>query len=47
MVEGEAGFEETEGRSFEELQVALKTALGVITFGDVKNWFKHDGYASI
>ena len=34
-------------RSFEELQVALKTALDAITLSDIKNWFKHDGYASI
>jgi len=34
-------------RSWEELQVALKTALAAIAFGDIKNWFKHDGYASI
>jgi transposase len=31
-------------RSFEELQVALKTALDTITLGDIANWFKHDGY---
>jgi transposase len=34
-------------RSFEELQAALKTALNTITLYDIKNWFKHDGYASI
>ena len=34
-------------RSFEELQKALKTALAAITLGDIKNWFKHDGYASM
>ena len=34
-------------RSWGELHVALKVALGAIAFGDVKNWFKHDGYASI
>jgi transposase len=34
-------------RSWEDLQKALKTALGAVTLGDIKNWFKHDGYASI
>ena len=38
---------EVEGRSFEELWAALKTALGEIALSDIKNWFKHDGYASI
>jgi len=31
-------------RTFEDLQVALKTALATITLSDIKNWFKHDGY---
>jgi transposase len=31
-------------RSFEELQAALKVALGAITICDIKNWFKHNGY---
>jgi len=31
-------------RTFEELQFALKMALDAITLGDIKNWFKHDGY---
>ncbi|MCL1970149.1 MAG: transposase [Candidatus Bathyarchaeota archaeon] len=31
-------------RSFEELQMALKTALGAITPCDIANWFKHTGY---
>jgi len=31
-------------RTFEELQFALKMALAAITLGDIKNWFKHDGY---
>jgi len=31
-------------RTFEDLQVALKTALATITLNDIKNWFKHDGY---
>jgi hypothetical protein len=31
-------------RSWDELQKALKVALGAITLGDIKNWFKHDGY---
>ena len=31
-------------RTFEELQMALKVALDAITLGDIKNWFKHDGY---
>jgi hypothetical protein len=34
-------------RSWEDLQVALKTALGAITLGDIKNWFKHDGYKTM
>jgi transposase len=34
-------------RTYEELQKALKSALAAITLGDIKNWFKHDGYASI
>jgi predicted GNAT family acetyltransferase len=34
-------------RTHEELQTALKTALAAITLTDIKNWFKHDGYASI
>jgi hypothetical protein len=34
-------------RTFEELQVALKTALAAITLVDVKNWFKHDGYKTM
>jgi transposase len=34
-------------RSWEDLQKALKTAVGAITLGDIKNWFKHNGYASI
>jgi len=34
-------------RTHEELQIALKSALAVITLVDIKNWFKHDGYASI
>jgi len=34
-------------RTHEELQIALKTAIAAITLNDVKNWFKHDGYASI
>jgi hypothetical protein len=31
-------------RAFEELHMALKTALTAITLGDIANWFKHDGY---
>ena len=31
-------------RTFEDLQVALKTALATITLSDIKNWFKHDDY---
>ena len=31
-------------RSFEELQVALKTALAAITLSNIEHWFKHDGY---
>jgi len=34
-------------RTHEELQKALKIALDAITLSDIKNWFKHDGYASI
>jgi len=34
-------------RTHEELQIALKSALAAITLNDIKNWFKHDGYASI
>jgi transposase len=34
-------------QSWDELQKALKTALGAVTLMDIKNWFKHDGYASI
>jgi transposase len=34
-------------RSWGDLQKALKVALGAVTLGDVKNWFKHDGCASI
>jgi transposase len=31
-------------RSCEELQKALKVALGAITLSDIVNWFKHNGY---
>ena len=34
-------------RSFGELQVALGRAFEAVTFEDIKNWFKHDGYALI
>jgi hypothetical protein len=34
-------------RIHEELQIVLKSALAVITFNGIKDWFKHDGYASI
>ena len=34
-------------RTHEELQKALKIALDAITLSDIKNWFKHDRYASI
>jgi transposase len=31
-------------RTHEDLQAALKIALAAVTLGDIKNWFKHDGY---
>jgi transposase len=34
-------------RTFEELQTALKVALGAFTLCDIKNWFKHDGYKTM
>jgi transposase len=34
-------------RSWDDLRVALKTALGAVTLYDIKNWFKHDGCALI
>jgi transposase len=34
-------------RTHEESQKALKTALAAIAFNDIRNWFKHDGYALI
>jgi transposase len=42
-----AALRKLKARTHEELQKALKTALAAITLNDIRNWFKHDGYASI
>jgi transposase len=39
-----ANLRKMKARSWEELQKALKVALGAITLSDIAHWFKHNGY---